>query len=183
MTAAAGIGSFSRERVCIQLPKRCHWVVRMQPIPSRPASSASVAGVARARKRWSEAVTFGQDRQRALRMLPGIGGAGEERADEAADGRSIGGVRAEALCVGDEYELVVRRDSYAVERDDRRLEPAFLKLDAFDVAVDADHGVDPVREQRGQQVVADGHHVHVLAREACGGECRVECRVVPRGRR
>ena len=56
--APAGIVRVTSLRACIHSPKRCHCERRMQPIPSGPASSASVAGVARARKRAEEAVTL-----------------------------------------------------------------------------------------------------------------------------
>jgi hypothetical protein len=38
-----------------------------------------------------------------------------------------------------------------------------LELDPFDVAVDAEDGVDAVGEQRGKQVVADSHDLQLLA--------------------
>jgi hypothetical protein len=57
---------------------------------------------------------------------------------------------------------------------------AQLELDPFDVAVDPEDGVDPVREQRGQQVVADGDDLHVPAREPGRAERGVEGRRVGR---
>src|SRR6266550_3378466 len=50
MTELVGIAFFTRPRLRIHAPNRCHSAARMQPTPCGPASRASVAGVARARK-------------------------------------------------------------------------------------------------------------------------------------
>src|SRR2546427_6883642 len=68
MTERAAIGFLSSDRACIQLLKRCHWLACMQPIPPGPARRASVAGVARARKAGSEAVTW----RRIVSARPGL---------------------------------------------------------------------------------------------------------------
>ena len=124
-------------------------------MPSGPASRRSVAGVARARNVRVGGGDVLQDRERASGVSAGVGGAGEERADEPFHRRPVVRVRAQPRGVCDEDELVVGGDAGTVEGDDRRLEPALLELDSLDVAVDAEHGVDPVCEQRRQQVVAD----------------------------
>ena len=90
-----------------------------------------------------------QDRERPCRVAACVEGAGEEGADEPSHLRAVGRVVVEPRLVGDEDELVIGGDAGAVDGDDLRVEAAQLQLDALDVAVDAEYGVDAVCEQCG----------------------------------
>ena len=59
-------------------------------------------------------------------MPAGVGGAGEERADEPFDLGTVSRVPTQSRLVSDEDEFVVGGDAGMVDGDDRRVEAAQL---------------------------------------------------------